>query len=183
MFGRIVKVAMVGLALAAGTATTVPAATADSRAAVRKVRLFELTTAGDQGFFYTASASEKAQAISRFGFKPTQTPMPSISATRFPGGVPLYRLKQNGHASYIVSLAPEARKLSADGFTNEGVLGYVGGKGRAGADTGLWRLSYQGKWRLAVTSHMRKILSDEQPAWHLDGQVGDGWGPAVNSDI
>jgi hypothetical protein len=182
MSGRFLKVAGVVVALAASTAVAAPAATAASKAEVQEVRLYELTTG--QGFFYTASASEEASAVSKHGFKPTQTPLPSVSRTSFPGAVTLYRLRMNGRASYIVSLGAEARQLAASGkFTLEGVLGYLDTtKSANGGEVGLWRLTYDNNWRLAITSHMHKIVNDEQPRWRIDGQLGDGWGPAVNSN-
>lgn len=192
VIARLVKVTGVVAALAAGAALTAPAAAASAGTAgtsgaagdtVQKVRLYELVTPGNKGFFYTASASEKEAAISKHGFKPTQTPLPSVSKTAFPGSAPLYRLRYKAAASYIVSHESEARKLAASGkFVLEGVIGHIGQRRSGGSDVGLWRLAHQGRWRLAVTGHKDKILADETPAWQLDGKVGDAWGPWINSD-
>lgn len=177
------RTATFGLALAlaasASAAVAVPASAAPSSAtaaasstSIQKVRLYELTTKGDQGFFYTADQAEMEQAVAKHGMRVTQTPLYSISRTAFPGGKPMWRLRYTVKSSYLVTVSPQERdQLVGSGkFVNDGILGYAAEDGCAAGTTKVWRLSDNGKWRLAVESHMISIVNNE-PGWKLDGRA------------
>ncbi|GAA5083557.1 hypothetical protein HNP84_007743 [Thermocatellispora tengchongensis] len=172
-----------GLALALGAtlpavvaaqpaAASVRTASADGSVAVARVKMYELVTK-DGGFFYTASATERESAITKHGFRPTQTPLYYVSTSAGPGLKPLYRLRSTARASYLVTGSTDERdRLVASGrFRYEGVLAYApASAGAAGGGVEIFRLSNQGKWRLAIESHKDKILANE-PGWRLDGPL------------
>ncbi|WP_328855799.1 hypothetical protein OHB01_20050 [Microbispora hainanensis] len=153
---------------ASSAASSVTAAS--SSTAIHKVRLYELTTKGGEGFFYTADRQELEQAVSKHGMQVTQTPLYYISRTAFPGGKPMWRLRYTAKSSYLVTTSPQERdQLVGSGkFVNDGILGYAAGDGCAAGTTRVWRLSNNNKWRLAVESHMVSIVNNE-PGWKLDG--------------
>ncbi|MGR6916819.1 hypothetical protein ACU635_21480 [[Actinomadura] parvosata] len=195
-FGRMTRPAGLGLAVALGatlslgvaTAQTATAAaktsaaktaatetaateTAATSVAAQRVKVYELVTK-DGGFFYTASESEKQDAITKHGWSTTQTPLYYIARAPFTGGKPLYRLRWAKKASYIVtaSVAERERLVTSGEFRYEGILGYAPGSADAGGDVKIFRLSNNNKWRLAIESHTEKILANE-PGWKLDGPL------------
>ncbi|MEV0385400.1 hypothetical protein [Nonomuraea sp. NPDC050643] len=162
-----------GAALALGTATQASATSGTSATSVaaQRVKVYELVTK-DGGFFYTASESEKQNAISKHGWSTTQTPLYYLSSAPFAGGKPLYRLRWSKKASYLVtaSVAERDRLAGSGDFRYEGVLGYAPGSAGAGGEVKVFRLSNNNKWRLAIESHTEKILANE-PGWKLDGPL------------
>ncbi|MEU6714647.1 hypothetical protein ABZ897_24525 [Nonomuraea sp. NPDC046802] len=163
----------VGLALALSAALSVGVATQASAgtSAQQRVKVHELVTK-DGGFFYTASESEKQNAITKHGWSTTRTPLYYVSRAPFPGGKPLYRLRWDKKASYIVtaSVAERERLVSSGGFRYDGILGYAPGSAGAGGEVKVFRLANNNKWRLAIESHTQKILANE-PGWKLDGPL------------
>lgn len=159
-------------ASAASSAAASSATAASSSTAVHKVRLYELTTKGGEGFFYTADQEEMEQAVAKHGMRVTQTPLYYISRTAFPGGKPMWRLRYTAKSSYLVTTSPQERdQLVGSGkFVNDGILGYAAQDGCAAGTTRVWRLSNNNKWRLAVESHMVGIVNNE-PGWKLDGRA------------
>ncbi|MDA0634027.1 hypothetical protein OUY22_11415 [Nonomuraea sp. MCN248] len=175
-----------GLALVLGSSLAVagaalPAA-ADVRAGVageatatavveRRVKVYELLTK-DGGYFYTASESEKQSAVTKHGWTLTQTPLHFISPAPFRGGKPLYRLRWSKKASYLVtaSLSERDTLVKSGDFTYEGVLGYAPGSAAAGGEVKVYRLSNNGRWRLAIEAHKNSILVNE-PGWELNGPL------------
>ncbi|MFC5832699.1 hypothetical protein [Nonomuraea insulae] len=169
-----------GATLSFGVAATSASASAERSAtsvAAQPVKVYELVTK-DGGFFYTASESEKQTAITKHGWSTTQTPLYYVSRTPFAGGKPLYRLRWEKSASYIVtaSAAERERLVTSGGFRYDGILGYAPGSARAGGEVKVFRLSNNNKWRLAIESHSEKILANE-PGWKLDGPLLYQFGP------
>ncbi|MEV0197190.1 hypothetical protein [Nonomuraea sp. NPDC050691] len=163
-----------GATLSLGIAATQASATAAGSAtgvAEQRVKVYELMTK-DGGFFYTASETERQNAIAKHGWSMTQTPLSYISRTPFPGGRPLFRLRWEKKASYIVtgSIAEREKLVTSGDFRYEGILGYAPGSAAAGGEVKVFRLSNNNKWRLAIESHTQKILADE-PGWKLDGPL------------
>ncbi|WP_155126471.1 hypothetical protein [[Actinomadura] parvosata] len=156
---------------ATATAKTSATETAATSVAAQRVKVYELVTK-DGGFFYTASESEKQDAITKHGWSTTQTPLYYIARAPFAGGKPLYRLRWAKKASYIVtaSVAERERLVTSGEFRYEGILGYAPGSADAGGDVKIFRLSNNNKWRLAIESHTEKILANE-PGWKLDGPL------------
>lgn len=138
--------------------------------AVEKAKLYELVT--PHGIFYTANEAEKDNAIAKYGFKPTQTPLFYLAKSRFRGGKPLYRLRLKDKPSYLVTPSPTERdKLVGSGkFLYEGILGFAPTKPVTGNEVQVFRLSNNGRWRLAIAEHKDSILANE-PGWRLDGPV------------
>jgi hypothetical protein len=179
-FGRMTRPVGLGLAVALGAtlslgvaATQASATDAKSATGVaeQRVKVYELVTK-DGGFFYTASETEKQNAITKHGWSTTQTPLYYISRTSFPGGKPLFRLRWEKKASYIVtgSIAEREKLVTSGDFRYEGILGYAPGSAAAGGEVKVFRLSNNNKWRLAIESHTQKILANE-PGWKLDGPL------------
>lgn len=133
--------------------------------------MYELLTK-DGGYFYTASESEKDNAITRHGWTITQTPLYYVSRVPFTGGKPLFRLRWSKKASYIVTASTTERDNLVDSgnFRYDGVLGYAPGSTDAGGDVRVFRLSSDGRWRLAVEAHKDSILVKE-PSWKLNGSL------------
>lgn len=185
--GRMTRATVLGLAVALGatlplgatataSAATITKTSAQMTAqttgvAAQRVKLYELVTK-DGGFFYTASESEKRDAVAKHGWSTTRTPLYYLSPAPFAGGKPLYRLRWAKKASYIVtgSTAERERLVTSGAFRYDGILGYAPGSAGAGGDVKVFRLSNDNKWRLAIESHTRKILADE-PGWKLDGPL------------
>jgi len=175
-FGRMTRSAGLALAVALGATLSTgvapaQAAPAGTTVAAQHVKVYELVTK-DGGFFYTSSASERKTAITKHGWSATKTPLYYISRSPFPGGKPLYRLRWNKKASYLVtaSVAERERLVTSGKFRYDGILGYAPGSARAGGDVKVYRLSNNGRWRLAIASHTKKILANE-PGWKLDGPL------------
>ncbi|WP_143043602.1 hypothetical protein [Nonomuraea jiangxiensis] len=181
-FGRLARPVGVGLAVALsatlslGVATQASAATAETAGISiaqqqQRVRLYELTTR-DGGFFYTANEAEKNNAVTKFGWKTTQTPLYYISKAPFAGGKPLYRLRWNLKESYLVtaSVAERVKLVASGDFKYEGIMGYAPATPGAGGDVKMYRLSNNNKWRLAIEDHMKSIVANE-PGWKLDGPI------------
>ncbi|MEV4174338.1 hypothetical protein [Nonomuraea sp. NPDC049709] len=140
-FGRMTRPVGLGLAVALGATLSLGAvagqATAETSAtsvAAQRVKVYELVTK-DGGFFYTASESEKQHAIAEHGWSTTQTPLYYLSPAPFAGGKPLYRLRWQKKASYIVtaSVAERERLVTSANFRYDGILGYAPGTAGAGA--------------------------------------------------
>ncbi|GAA2682411.1 hypothetical protein GCM10010412_067660 [Nonomuraea recticatena] len=181
-FGRIARPVRIGLTVALGAALSLGAAapaSADPVAAPVKestsiadhrVKVYELLTK-DGGFFYTASETEKDRAVTAHGWSVTKTPMYYLSSAPFQGGKPLYRLRWTHKASYIITGSDSEReKLVASGsFRYEGVLGYAP-SATSGKVVKIFRLTNNGRWRLAIEAHTEKILANE-PGWKLDGPL------------
>jgi hypothetical protein len=179
-FGRMTRPVGLGLAMALGAtlslgvAATQASATAAKSAtgvAEQRVKVYELVTK-DGGFFYTASETERQNAITKHGWSATQTPLYYISRAPFTGGKPLFRLRWEKKASYIVtaSIAEREKLVTSGNFRYDGILGYAPGSAAAGGDVKMYRLSNNGKWRLAIEAHKDKILANE-PGWKLDGPI------------
>ncbi len=178
-FGRMTRPVGLGLAVALGatlsfgTATQASATTASSAQSVaeQRVKVYELVTK-DGGFFYTSNEAEKESAITKHGWSLTQTPLYYISRAPFAGGKPLFRLRWENKASYIVtgSVAERESLVSSGKFRYEGILGYAPAAASPGETVKIFRLSNNNKWRLAIDSHTQKILANE-PGWNLDGQL------------
>uniref|UniRef100_UPI003F493DB0 hypothetical protein n=1 Tax=Nonomuraea bangladeshensis TaxID=404385 RepID=UPI003F493DB0 len=139
--------------------------------AAERVKVYELLTK-DRGYFYTASESEKNNAVTKYGWTVTQTPLYYVSPAPFTGGRPLFRLRWLKKASYIVTASPIERDdlVNSGDFRYEGVLGYAPGSAEAGGDVKVYRLSSNGRWRLAVEAHKNSILVNE-PGWKLNGPL------------
>lgn len=178
-FGRMTRPVGLGLAVALGAtlsfgiATQASATTASSAQSVaeQRVKVYELVTK-DGGFFYTSNEAEKESAITKHGWSLTQTPMYYISRAPFAGGKPLYRLRWESKASYIVTGSVTEREslVNSGKFRYEGILGYAPAAASAGETVKIFRLSNNNKWRLAIESHTQKILANE-PGWTLDGPL------------
>lgn len=179
-FGRMLRPMSLGLAVALGAslslgvaATQVSAAAKNEGTAVvsQRVKVYELLTK-DGGYFYTASESEKDLAITSRGWTVTKTPLYYLSPVPFAGGKPLYRLRWSKKASYIVtaSITERDKLVDSGAFRNDGVLGYAPGSTDAGGDVKVFRLSSNGRWRLAVEAHKNNILINE-PGWELNGSL------------
>ncbi|WP_433440666.1 hypothetical protein [Nonomuraea sp. CA-141351] len=163
-----------GATLSFGIATQASATTAKSSAqsvAEQRVKVYELVTK-DGGFFYTSNEAEKQNAITNHGWSVTQTPLYYISRAPFAGGKPLYRLRWENKASYIVtgSIAEREALVTSGKFRYDGILGYAPAVGTPGETVKIFRLSNNNKWRLAIESHTQKILANE-PGWKLDGPL------------
>jgi hypothetical protein len=164
-----------GASLALGVATAPASAgtgtESASAAAVKRVKVYELVTK-EGGFFYTANETEKHNAVTKHGWKVTQTPLYHVASGPFAGGKPLFRLRWKKKASYIVTASPTERdKLVNSGdFRYEGVLGYAPASAAAGGDVKVFRLTGNGRWRLAIEAHKDSILANE-PGWKLDGSI------------
>ncbi|WP_049565299.1 hypothetical protein [Nonomuraea sp. SBT364] len=182
-FGRMTRPLGLGLAVTLGTSlslgvaatqasadTTVKSGSATT-AAAQRVKVYELLTK-DGGYFYTISESEKNNAVTKLGWTVTETPLYYLSAKPFNGGKPLYRLRWLKKASYIVtgSVVEREKLMSSGSFRYEGVLGYAPGSAEAGGDVKVFRLSSNGRWRLAVEAHKNRILVNE-PGWELNGPL------------
>ncbi|PRX50740.1 hypothetical protein B0I32_13727 [Nonomuraea fuscirosea] len=165
--------ASLSLAVATTQATADTAVKAESAATVaaQRVKVYELLTK-DGGYFYTASESEKNNAVTKYGWTVTQTPLYYLSPAPFDGGKPLYRLRYSKKTSYIVtgSVTERDKLVSSGNFRYEGVLGYAPGSTEAGGDVKVYRMSNNGRWRLAVEAHKNSILIKE-PAWELNGPI------------
>lgn len=182
-FGRMLRPVGLGLAVALGASLSLGVATTQATAdtAVRsgsatevpaqRVKVYELLTK-DGGYFYTASESEKNNAVTKNGWKVTQTPLYHLSPAQFDGGKPLYRLRWSKKASYLVtaSVAERDKLVTSGQFRYEGVLGYAPGSPEAGGDVRVFRLSNNGRWRLAVEAHKNSIMINE-PGWELNGPL------------
>jgi hypothetical protein len=181
--GRMLHPVSLGLAVALGAslslgvaATQATADTSDkggsgTAAVAQRVKVYELLTK-DRGYFYTASESEKQRAVTQNGWTVTQTPLYHLSPAPFEGGKPLYRLRYLKKASYIVTASAAERDdlVESGDFRNEGVLGYAPASPAAGGDVKVFRLSSDGRWRLAVEAHKDSILVKE-PGWRLNGSL------------
>lgn len=178
-FGRMTRPAGLGLAVALGATLSLgvaaqassTAGTSATSVAEQRVKVHELVTK-DGGFFYTASETEKQNAITKHGWSTTRTPLYYVSRAPFPGGKPLFRLRWAKKASYIVtaSVAEREKLVTSGDFRYEGILGYAPGSAGAGGDVKVFRLSNNSRWRLAIESHTQKILAGE-PGWKLDGPL------------
>ncbi|MGI5271617.1 hypothetical protein ACQEUU_20850 [Nonomuraea sp. CA-218870] len=175
VLGSSLAVAGAALPATAGVTAGVTAGAAGEATATaaveRRVKVYELLTK-DGGYFYTASESEKRNAVTKHGWTLTQTPLYFISPAPFSGGKPLYRLRWSKKASYIVTASPRERDalVKSGGFIDEGVLGYAPGTAAAGGEVKVYRLSNNGRWRLAVEAHKNSILVNE-PGWELNGPL------------
>ncbi|MET7337948.1 hypothetical protein [Nonomuraea sp. NPDC005650] len=161
-----------GATLSFGVAAQASAATASAQSvAEQRVKVYELVTK-DGGFFYTSNEAEKQTAITKHGWSVTQTPLYYISRAPFAGGKPLFRLRWENKASYIVtgSVAERESLVSSGKFRYEGILGYAPAAASPGQTVKIFRLSNNNKWRLAIDSHTDKILANE-PGWKLDGPL------------
>jgi hypothetical protein len=160
-----------GVAATQATADTAVKSGSAAEVAAQRVKVYELLTK-DGGYFYTASESEKNNAVTKHGWKVTQTPLYYLSPAAFDGGKPLYRLRWSKKASYLVtaSVAERDKLVSSGNFRYEGVLGYAPGSPEAGGDVKVFRLSNSGRWRLAVEAHKNSILVNE-PGWELNGPL------------
>ncbi|MFC4121427.1 hypothetical protein [Nonomuraea zeae] len=163
--------ASLGVAVTQASADTAAKSGAATAVAAQRVKVYELLTK-DGGYYYTASESEKYNAITKHGWTVTQTPLYYLSPTPFDGGKPLYRLRWLKKASYIVtaSVIEREKLMSSGNFRYEGVLGYAPGSTEAGGDVKVFRLSNNGRWRLAVEAHKNSILVNE-PGWELNGPL------------
>ncbi|MFG1947373.1 hypothetical protein [Nonomuraea sp. NPDC048826] len=166
--------AVLGLVLAVSaalsTGTAVQAWASTPSAPAPRVKVQEFVTK-DGGFFYTANEQEKQTAL-RYGWRTTKTPLYYLSGTPFTGGKPLYRLRWKKKTSYIVSttVAERDRLIATGDFRYDGILGYAPESRAAGGDVRAWRLSSNGRWRLAIDEHKERIVADE-PGWKVDGWV------------
>ncbi|MCA2228803.1 hypothetical protein [Nonomuraea aurantiaca] len=160
-----------GVAATQATAGTADKGSSGTATLAQRVKVYELLTK-DGGYFYTASETEKENAIAKRGWTVTPTPMYYLSPAPFAGGKPLYRLRYLKKASYIVTASiTERDSLVASGdFRSEGVLGYAPSSTTAGGDVKVFRLSSDGRWRLAVEAHKDSILVKE-PGWRLNGSL------------
>ena len=140
-----------------------------------RVKLWELTTGDNGGYFYTASESEKTSAVTKFGFKVTGVDLGFLAPAQAAGTAPLFRLRSTKSSSYLVTMSTDERDrlVGTGGFVAEGVLGYAPTSTCGGAAQTIWRVTNNGVWRLVWTSTMIDIVNSV--GWRLDGPTLHSW--------
>jgi hypothetical protein len=170
--GNTVKSAGSAAPKTAGKPGDTPPSQQVKAAARSSVKLREFRTAGNKGYFYTASATEAAGASARYKFTPVSHNLGYLSAKPFKGSVTLYRLRFKPFSSYLVTLSSAERdKLANSGqFVYEGVLGYAS-KSKTGK-TLLWRVADNNRWRVVRHDEVASLVAQ---GWHSDGPLGYAW--------
>lgn len=136
------------------------------------VKIYEFTTPGGKGYFYTTNPAEAVSAARDYHFTPVKHDLGRISNVPFKGSLALYRLRYKPFSSYLVANSTQERDslVHSGQFVYEGVMGYV-----SKSETGkllLWRVANNCHWRLVTRAESSSLI---QQGWHSDGPVGYVW--------
>lgn len=158
----------------ASVVSDVPVATSQAAALSWRVKLYELRTPAKRGWFYTASASERSNAL-RIGFTAENHYLGYMANKKVAGSLPVYRLHLKARSSYLLTQsATERNNLTASGkWVYDGVAGYT--SRYAGSNKfRIYRASKEGSgWRVANLTLLRSLVKNY--GYHYDGSLGFVW--------
>jgi hypothetical protein len=148
---------------------------AGAAATTWRIRLHELSTRGNRGWFYTVNPAEYWRAR-RAGFGASRQYLGHMARANIAvrGTLPVYRLRSKVRPAYLVtwSAAERNRLVASRQFVYEGVLGRTATTGGSNKIR-IYRVSKAGYgWRVATTTVARALIAQ---GWHLDGNLGYTW--------
>lgn len=146
--------------------------TAEARQAAEPMPLQELTADGG-GRVYTLDLDEARTLSEEEGMTRTPRQVAFVPRGEFQGSQPLYRLRETEDvtATLVTADAEERRRLVADGWVEDGVIGHLSTENGPGRQR-LLRFSDGGEWRLAPASRRAELVD---AGYQVDGSLGYAW--------
>lgn len=164
----------------AGGAQTAAASTGAESKVTDPIPLLELSTAGDQGRFWTLSQAESQAAVGRYGMRLNAgARVGYLRRQSFPGSQPIFRLRKEGQSAYLLTASTSERDQLTTGptpqFRDEGVVGHAFATEQPGTEV-LYRVRKEGQansWRPALASQLDAMRA---LGWdRIDGPLGHAY--------